>query len=262
MEWSGRTSVPKDVRCFSSSHLLQQQQSLFGERHSIPRRLFAILTGIVVFVPTVIAICIPNLEFILALTGATSGQLICYILPAIITLHLTPNGEDRIKTKVTIASLSRASIRCSALGLDDIGRGLVGHLHDHDIQKWTGTKRQCVRSSNASLRDAPIALFSSVVGVDWNGQSRADQEQSGMKDRLTDSPDRSSSLLERINQQLVSPVVQRAKRTKADGKLFVSFVFSTKSLLDFWIRNLLSSKSIKINILSTRRFSWLIFALT
>ncbi|CAF2436696.1 unnamed protein product [Rotaria sp. Silwood2] len=77
----------------------RQQQSLFGERHIIPRRLFIIFTAIVVFLPTFIAIFIPNLEFALALTGATSGQLICYILPAIITLHVMPNGIDTLKTK-------------------------------------------------------------------------------------------------------------------------------------------------------------------
>lgn len=86
--------------------LLQQNQSLFGERHLIPRRLYVILTAIVVFVPTLIAICIPNLEFILALTGATSGQLICYILPAIITLYLTPTGTNRTKTKVALPPVS------------------------------------------------------------------------------------------------------------------------------------------------------------
>ncbi|CAF4461291.1 unnamed protein product [Rotaria sp. Silwood2] len=78
-------------------------QSLFGERHIIPRRLFIIFTAIVVFLPTFIAIFIPNLEFALALTGATSGQLICYILPAIITLHVMPNGIDTLKTKVRIS---------------------------------------------------------------------------------------------------------------------------------------------------------------
>ncbi|CAF1054884.1 unnamed protein product [Rotaria sordida] len=77
----------------------RQQQSLFGERHIIPRRLLIIFTAIVVFLPTLIALCIPNLEFTLALTGATSGQLICYILPAIITLHVMPNGIDILKIK-------------------------------------------------------------------------------------------------------------------------------------------------------------------
>ncbi|CAF1231540.1 unnamed protein product [Rotaria magnacalcarata] len=78
----------------------QQQQSLFGERHIIPRRLIIIFTAIVVFLPTIIAIFIPNLEFVLALTGATSGQLICYILPAIIALHVMPHGLSILKTKV------------------------------------------------------------------------------------------------------------------------------------------------------------------
>ncbi|CAF3243772.1 unnamed protein product [Rotaria socialis] len=78
----------------------QQQQSLFGERHIIPRRLIIVFTAIVVFLPTLIAIFIPNLEFVLALTGATSGQLICYILPAIIALHVMPHGLSTLKTKV------------------------------------------------------------------------------------------------------------------------------------------------------------------
>ncbi|CAF1189902.1 unnamed protein product [Adineta steineri] len=78
----------------------RQQQSLFGECHIIPRRLFIIFTAIIVFIPTFIAICIPNLEFALALTGATSGQLICYILPAIIALYVMPNGTDILKTKI------------------------------------------------------------------------------------------------------------------------------------------------------------------
>ncbi|CAF0848444.1 unnamed protein product [Adineta ricciae] len=93
----------------------QQQQSLFGECHLIPRQLFVILTAVIVFTSTFIAICIPNLEFALALTGATSGQLICYILPAIITLYALPHGIDIFKTKLLMVLGIVSLVMCAIM---------------------------------------------------------------------------------------------------------------------------------------------------
>ena len=63
----------------------------------IPDLHFKLITFFIVTGTLITGICIPNIEFVLALTGATTGSMICYIFPALLFLNLVSLGKSPSK---------------------------------------------------------------------------------------------------------------------------------------------------------------------
>nr|XP_022315271.1 putative sodium-coupled neutral amino acid transporter 10 isoform X2 [Crassostrea virginica] len=65
-------------------------------RPIIPEIHFKVITVSIVLFAMVVGILVPNVEFVLAMNGATMGTLICYIFPAMFFLRvMTPSSERK-----------------------------------------------------------------------------------------------------------------------------------------------------------------------
>jgi len=81
---------------FAQPHNLNKN---FDTAIIIPSSYFKLITiGIVAFT-LCIGIIIPNVEFMLAITGATMGSLICYIFPAIMSMTIASLGQGKQKLR-------------------------------------------------------------------------------------------------------------------------------------------------------------------
>ncbi|RDD43925.1 putative sodium-coupled neutral amino acid transporter 10 [Trichoplax sp. H2] len=82
----------------SINSLLAKQSSshdALGSPSFIPHNRFVVITVCIMTSTLIIGILIPQVEIILALTGAIMGTLICYIVPGAMFLHLTPAGAKQ-----------------------------------------------------------------------------------------------------------------------------------------------------------------------
>ncbi|KAK6169172.1 hypothetical protein SNE40_020272 [Patella caerulea] len=79
---------------FSQIHYKPKGHDDMPAQTHIPEIHFKILTLFIVIVPMIVAIIVPNVEFILSFNGATMGTLMCFIFPAIFFLKVN-KGESK-----------------------------------------------------------------------------------------------------------------------------------------------------------------------
>ncbi|XP_071128414.1 putative sodium-coupled neutral amino acid transporter 10 [Mytilus edulis] len=78
--------------------LLFPQRQKIGEeleqRPVLPEIHFKVLTVLIVMSAVITGILVPNVEFVLAISGATMGTLICYIFPAMFFLRVMTGSSE------------------------------------------------------------------------------------------------------------------------------------------------------------------------
>ncbi|CAC5392484.1 SLC38A10 [Mytilus coruscus] len=78
--------------------LLFPQKQKIGEeleqRPILPEIHFKVLTVLIVMSAVITGILVPNVEFVLAISGATMGTLICYIFPAMFFLRVMTGSSE------------------------------------------------------------------------------------------------------------------------------------------------------------------------
>ncbi|XP_046643516.1 putative sodium-coupled neutral amino acid transporter 10 isoform X1 [Daphnia pulicaria] len=102
-----RTSFHSLVYGRESLHQQMESSMSGGTTGSLSDSRFKILTFIIVVATLIIGICIPNVEFVLGLVGATLGTAVCSVAPAWIYLQVAPStsGERWIAKVLLVCGL-------------------------------------------------------------------------------------------------------------------------------------------------------------
>lgn len=91
-----RTSIHSLLFAKSGTH------ENFGGSPIIPEPQFKLITFSIIVITLIIGILIPNIEFVLALTGATMGALICFIFPAVMFISLMSMSNTGSKSTAQV----------------------------------------------------------------------------------------------------------------------------------------------------------------
>ncbi|XP_050391956.1 putative sodium-coupled neutral amino acid transporter 10 [Patella vulgata] len=116
---------------FSQIHYKPKGHDDMPAQTHIPEIHFKILTLFIVIVPMIVAIIVPNVEFILSFNGATMGTLMCFIFPAIFFLKVNKGESKGLAQIVLICGVTIMLISTFSL-LNTVEKG-----HGHHIAKDT-----------------------------------------------------------------------------------------------------------------------------
>ncbi|XP_061181707.1 putative sodium-coupled neutral amino acid transporter 10 [Saccostrea echinata] len=148
-------------------------------RPIIPEIHFKVITVCIVMFAMITGILVPNVEFVLAMNGATMGTLICYIFPAVFFLRVMTGSSDKknIAQFVFIVGVT-IMVLCTYTTLNS-----QDHVKPKPVitDKATLAPKQSIKSQEKIKKDNPVI---NVI------KKSADQVKD--KDRRVDPPDKDS----------------------------------------------------------------------
>ncbi|XP_052263344.1 putative sodium-coupled neutral amino acid transporter 10 isoform X1 [Dreissena polymorpha] len=144
----------------------------------MPESHFLGITVFIVVVSMIIAILIPNIEFVLALTGATAGTLICYIFPALFFLNvMSENTEKKMTARVVLVIGLSILLICTYTTLSPPSpSSAVPNLHGDYVVKEEVTLKDLGLDRQLDIDVKGNAVFNKV-------QPAGGKEPVGLKDR-------------------------------------------------------------------------------
>ncbi|XP_062581724.1 putative sodium-coupled neutral amino acid transporter 10 isoform X2 [Saccostrea cucullata] len=150
-------------------------------RPIIPEIHFKVITVCIVMFAMITGILVPNVEFVLAMNGATMGTLICYIFPAVFFLRVMTGSSDKknIAQFVFIVGVT-IMVLCTYTTLNS-----QDHVKPKPVitDKATVAAKQSIKSEEKIKKDNPVIdVFKKTAG------------QVIDKDRRVDPPDKDSKV--------------------------------------------------------------------